>query len=200
MLAGLLRRARVRTGDTVHFTEVKGCTALNQGLYRVGETTKLTFVLEEGSEADGYHPVDGRQLPAHSPGTGLVFGHKRPLRLAFSSLSDSIGCPFRCPRVGDLPEAMMDVDFRKMGRARELHMLVRALFAFTTQSGGRLPRPGSGPDADRVIECLRTINNAARRTNAALPLAWAHVGPSPFAPPLHPLLSAVSHADLAPLR
>eukprot|EP00708_Paratrimastix_pyriformis_P002008 GAFH01000746.1.p1 GENE.GAFH01000746.1~~GAFH01000746.1.p1 ORF type:complete len:1128 (-),score=556.06 GAFH01000746.1:67-3294(-) len=166
-----------QTGDPIHFTEVRGCESLNTGRYRVGETTKITFVLEEGNEVEGFHPVDGRTLGAHVYGSGQVVAHKVPLRMSMSSLSDSVVAPFRCPKLGDLPQQLLEVDFRKMGlnRPGTLHLFVRALYAYTQRFGGQLPRPANPEDAEKLVECARTINEAAKRANAALPTTWEPV-------------------------
>lgn len=162
-------------GDLITFTEVKGPKLLNSGVYRVGETTKVTFVIETGSDVDGWHPLDTRGLDPHVYGTGQVFARKRSAAFAFDSLSASLLRPYHQPQLGNLPPCLMPVDFRKFDRPEVLHYLVRGLYAFVEKYGA-LPRPGSAADGDKFVDLVKALNAASIERNAQLPSVWASVG------------------------
>eukprot|EP00771_Trimastix_marina_P000739 gnl/Trimastix_PCT/1769.p1 GENE.gnl/Trimastix_PCT/1769~~gnl/Trimastix_PCT/1769.p1 ORF type:complete len:1122 (+),score=389.36 gnl/Trimastix_PCT/1769:381-3368(+) len=156
-------------GQIIKFSEVQGPAVLNQGTFKIGTTTRLTFtILTEDDE-----PLDTSALPHHEFGSGRVNAIKRPKMMQFHSLRESLETPCHQPVIGNLPDSLLITDFRKFFNSQQLHLLVHAML----QASGvqQLPTPVTPQRVEPIMDRVRQINTDAKRFNEQLPAEWRRV-------------------------
>jgi ubiquitin-activating enzyme E1 len=130
------KRHNMDEGSHVLFREVKGMTALNDGVpRRIVNCKAHSFELEE----------DSSSWPDYSGG-GVIEQTKVPIKVAFASLGERIDAPVH-PSEGML----CTPDLGKFGRSEQLHAAFQAVELFRAKHGGQLPPLR---DAAAAAECV----------------------------------------------
>jgi ubiquitin-activating enzyme E1 len=146
-------------GTHVLFREVKGMTALNDGVARriTSRNAKThSFEIEEDSSA----------WPDYAGG-GVIEQTKVPVRVAFASLAERIDAPVH-PSEGML----ITPDLGKFGRGEQLHAAFQAVELFRARHGGELPPLRDAAAAAECVALAREwVAGLAGKPGAAFALA-----------------------------
>lgn len=132
-------RLGFQDGELVTFSEVQGMEVLNSHKpVKVKNCKAHSFELE----------LDTTGFSEYQRG-GIVTQFKEHKVIACKTLAEAL----------KEPGEFLLSDFSKMERSPSLHVGFQALHEFQAQEG-RMPKPGNAPDADRVLDLAKKINEA----------------------------------------